>query len=53
MPLDTRAVQVAEVAGSLNSGDVFVLLTPAKMLVCNKVGIHTIKIVLQNGYTYS
>ena len=32
-PLDTRAVQVAEVAASLNSGDVFILLTPASMFV--------------------
>lgn len=31
--LNTRAVQVAEVAGSLNSGDVFVLLTPGTMYV--------------------
>ena len=32
-PLDTRAIQVAEVAGSLNSGDVFVLLTPSTTYV--------------------
>eukprot|EP01099_Mayorella_cantabrigiensis_P000414 TRINITY_DN1191_c0_g1_i1.p1 TRINITY_DN1191_c0_g1~~TRINITY_DN1191_c0_g1_i1.p1 ORF type:complete len:857 (-),score=275.17 TRINITY_DN1191_c0_g1_i1:59-2320(-) len=31
--LNTRAVQVAEKAGSLNSGDVFVLLTPDTMFV--------------------
>jgi villin 1/advillin len=31
--LNTRAVQVEEVAGSLNSGDCFVLLTPEKMIV--------------------
>jgi len=31
--VDTRAVQVAEVAGSLNSGDCFVLLTPETMYV--------------------
>ena len=31
--LNTRAVQVEEVAGSLNSGDCFVLLTPTNMFV--------------------
>ena len=35
---NTRAVQVEEVAASLNSGDVFVLLTPDVMYVWNGSG---------------
>ena len=36
--VNTRAVQVAEVAASLNSGDCFVLLTPEKMYQWNGTG---------------
>ena len=36
--LNTRAVQVEEVAGSLNSGDCFVLLTPQVMYAWHGTG---------------
>lgn len=41
--IDTRAVQVAEVAASLNSGDCFVLLTPDVMYIWNGDGANEVE----------
>lgn len=45
---DTRAVQVEEVAASLNSGDCFVLLTPGSMFVWQGKGANEAELEVAN-----